>query len=105
MDNDQRLVSDKKMGELCLKTKRLLGPTTNKAQSTLRPRALVRDDDEKLSGLKCEAPDLPRGVTASEKCHICVCPEMGVQNFQQQEFHVSVMPVEALSNWVGRMVF
>ena len=40
---------------------------------------IVRDGDEKLSGLKCEGLNLPKGVSASEMCCICCCPELGVQ--------------------------
>ena len=40
---------------------------------------IVRDGEEKLSGLKCEALDLPKRVSASEMYHVYCCPELGVQ--------------------------
>ena len=40
---------------------------------------IVRDGEDKLSGLKCEGLDSPKGVSASEMCHMCCCPELGIQ--------------------------
>ena len=40
---------------------------------------IVRDGEEKLSGLKYEGLDLPKGVSASEMHHVHCCPELGVQ--------------------------
>ena len=40
---------------------------------------IMRDGKVKLSGLKCEGLDLPKGVSASEMCHIHCCLELGVQ--------------------------
>lgn len=40
---------------------------------------LVRDQSKKLSGLKCEAPVLPKGFRVSDFYNVCVCPEMGLE--------------------------
>ena len=38
---------------------------------------IVRDGDKKLSGLKHEGLDLPKGISASEMHHIHCCPACG----------------------------
>ena len=40
---------------------------------------IVRDGNVKLSGLKCEGLELPKGAVASEMHHIHCCPELGLQ--------------------------
>ena len=40
---------------------------------------IVRDPEEKLYGLKCNPPSLPRGLNSSDLYHIYACPQLGLK--------------------------
>ena len=46
---------------------------------------VVRGLDEKLSGLKYNAPVLEKGMKSKDMYHIYACPELGLQNIAMRQ--------------------
>ena len=46
---------------------------------------VVRELGEKLSGLKYNAPVMPKGMKSKDMYHIYACPELGLQNIAMRQ--------------------